>query len=95
VTVDAGLVVQSTSVFFGGGVSFSPLNNDSNRCGSPLVSQLGLGCPDGVVSVELLLMATPVGADMLGIIKHRVKALPRSSLPMPTVSTPFECQFPC
>jgi hypothetical protein len=50
------------------------------RCGSPLVSQLGLGCPNGVVSAELLLVVTSAGVDMLGIIKHRVKAPPVSSL---------------
>jgi hypothetical protein len=42
---------------------------------SPLVSQLGLVCPGGVALTELLLVATPTGEDILGIIKHRGKSL--------------------
>jgi hypothetical protein len=45
---------------------------------SPLVSQLGLVCPGGVALTELLLVATPTGEDILGIIKHRGKSLPDS-----------------
>jgi hypothetical protein len=38
--------------------------------------------------MELLVMATPMGADILGIIKHRTKALLDSVLSVPTTLTP-------
>jgi hypothetical protein len=37
----------------------------------PRESQLGLGCSVGVVSMVLLVDATPAGVDRLGFIKHR------------------------
>jgi hypothetical protein len=36
----------------------------------PWEPQLGLGCSIGVVSVVLLVDATPTGVDRLGFIKH-------------------------
>jgi hypothetical protein len=36
--------------------------------------------PGGVTLMELLLMATPIGEDILGIIKHWVKTLPTASV---------------
>jgi hypothetical protein len=45
---------------------------------SLLVSQLGLVRLSGVALMELLLKVTPMGEDILDIIKHRVKTLPYS-----------------
>jgi hypothetical protein len=44
-----------------------------------------------VVSVELLLVATSVGKDMLDVIKQWVKALADSFVSVATTSTPSEC----